>query len=262
MEKVKVFLSDPQILFREGIHFILSGEDDFEVTGETTSNEEAFTLIEANPPTIAVLSMHDKKIAGPDITRRIKRSQPTVSVILTIEKKEDETIFEAMKSGASACLTKDSEAEQLLDIIRVVSQGSIPIIEELVMPGVAAMAVAEFENLNALNEHMENLLARLTQKETQALGGLAAGGNLEQVAVKMGSNEDTVRRHLRQIFNKLVSNDQAQMVIEVAQRSLPAIVRAPLKKGGKPVDYVTRAEFIEFKDKLMERLKTILGELT
>jgi DNA-binding NarL/FixJ family response regulator len=55
MEKVKVFLSDPQILFREGIHFILSGEEDFEVTGETTSNEEAFTLIEANPPNIAVL---------------------------------------------------------------------------------------------------------------------------------------------------------------------------------------------------------------
>jgi DNA-binding NarL/FixJ family response regulator len=46
MEKIKVFLSDPQVFFREGIHFILSGEDDFEVTGETTNNDEAFSLIE------------------------------------------------------------------------------------------------------------------------------------------------------------------------------------------------------------------------
>jgi len=54
MEKIKVFLSDPQVLFREGIHFILSGEEDFEVTGETTSNEEAFAFLEANPPNVAI----------------------------------------------------------------------------------------------------------------------------------------------------------------------------------------------------------------
>ena len=69
MEKVKVFLSDPQILFREGIHFILSGEDDFEVTGETNNNEDAFKLIEANPPNIAILSMRNGKYTGPQITR-------------------------------------------------------------------------------------------------------------------------------------------------------------------------------------------------
>ncbi len=262
MEKVKVFLSDPQILFREGIHFILSGEEDFEVTGETTSNEEAFTLIEANPPNIAVLSLQDKKSDGTDTARRIKRSQPSVAVILTMEKKEDETLFEAMKSGASACLTKDSEPEQLLDIIRVVSQGSIPIVEDLAAPGLAAMALAEFDNLSALNEHMDNLLAHLTQKEKQVLDSLAAGSNPEQAAVKLGINEDAVRRHLRLVLNKLIANDQAQIVIEAAQRSLPAMIRPPQKKGGKPVEYVTRAEFNEFKDKLMERLKSFLGELT
>jgi DNA-binding NarL/FixJ family response regulator len=262
MEKVKVFLSDPQILFREGIHFILSGEDDFEVTGETTSNEEAFTLIEANPPNIAVLSLTDKKIPGPDIARRIKRSQPSVAVILTMEKKDDETLFEAMKSGASACLTKDSEPELLLDTIRVVSQGSLPIVDDLMAPGPAALALAEFDNLSGMDEQMNNLMARLTQKEAQVLGSLAAGSNPEETATKTGITEDALRRHARLILSKLVANDQAQMVIEAAQRSLPAIMRPPLKKGAKSSEYVTRAEFNEFKDHLMERLKTLLGELS
>jgi DNA-binding NarL/FixJ family response regulator len=262
MEKVKVFLSDPQILFREGIHFILSGEEDFEVTGETTSNEEAFTLIEANPPNIAVLSLADKKTSGPDIARRIKRSQPSVAVILTMEKKEDETLFEAMKSGASACLTKDSEPELLLDTIRVVSQGSIPMVDDLMTPGLAAMVLAEFDNLDALDEQMNNLMARLTQKEEQVLGSLAAGGSPEEAAAKLSITEDTVRRHLRLTLSKLVANDQAQMVIEAAQRSMPSMIRPPLKKGGKSAEYVTRAEFNEFKDNLMERLKTLLGELS
>jgi DNA-binding NarL/FixJ family response regulator len=262
MEKVRVFLSDPQILFREGIHFILSGEEDFEVTGETTSNEEAFTLIEANPPNIAVLSLLDKKTSGPDIARRIKRSQPSVSVILTMDKKEDETLFEAMKSGASACLTKDSEPDLLLDTIRVVSQGSVPMVEDLMAPGLAALALAEFENLSALDEQMNNLMARLTPKEAQVLGSLAAGSSPEEAVAKLGINEDAFRRHLRLILSKLVANDQAQMVIEAAQRSLPAIIRPPMKKGGKSVEYVTRAEFNEFKDNLMERLKSLLGELS
>ncbi len=261
MEKVKVFLSDPQGLFREGIHFILSGEEDFEVIGETTSNDEAYTLIEANPPNIAILSLKDKKTVGPDIARRIKRSLPSVSIILTIDKKEDEKIFETIRCGASACLTKDTEPEQLLDIIRVVSQGSLPIVEELFSPGVAAMVIADFENFNELNKQMDNLLADLTEKETQVLESIAGDNNIEQIAEKLNISEDAVSRHLRQILNKLVANDQAQAVIEAAQRSLPSMIRRPLKKDGKAVDYVTKAEFDKFKDQLMERLKSLLGEL-
>ncbi len=261
MEKIKVFLSDPQVLFREGIHFILSGEDDFEVTGETTGNEEAFTLIEANSPNIAILSMNDAKSAGPDITRRIRRNLPSVFVILTMDKKEPEKIFAAMKSGASACITKDTEPEHLLDIIRVVAQGALPLMEELLNPAIAAMAVTEFEDLTALNEQFDNLLANLTAKEQQVLAAIAAGSSLEQLAVKMEMSEDNIRRNVRVIFNKLVANDQARSVIEAAQRSMPSIIR-PGKHNGKSVEYVTRAEFNEFKEQLMERFKSFIGQLS
>jgi DNA-binding NarL/FixJ family response regulator len=259
MEKVKVFLSDPQVLFREGIHFILSGEEDFEVIGETTTNDEAYTLIEANPPGVAVLAMQDKKTSGPEITRRIRRSLPSVSVILTTDKKEDEKIFEAIKSSVSVCITKDTDPEQFLDTIRVVSQGSLPIVAELRSPGMAALALAEFEALSELNQQMDNLLAHLTAKEIQVLESIAAGDSAVQTAAKLGASEDAVSRHLRMVLNKLVANDQAQAVIEAAQRSLPSIIRRPLKKDGKAAEYVTKAEFNEFKEHLMERLKSLLS---
>jgi len=261
MEKVKVFLSDPQVLFREGIHFILSGEDDFEVTGETTSNQEVFTLIETNPPNIAILSMQDAKTSGAEITHRIKRNLPSISVILTLDKKEEEKLFAAIKSGASACITKDTDPEYLLDIIRVVAQGSQPIMEELLLPGIASMVLTEFEDMATLNEQLDNLLASLAPKETQILTAIAAGSNIEQVAVKLDVNEETIRRNLRLVLNKLVSNEQARAVIEAAQRSLPSIIGGPVKKGGKAAEYVTKAEFNEFKDTLMERLKSFIGEL-
>ena len=261
MDKVKVFLSDPQVLFREGIHFILSGEDDFEVIGETTSNEEAFTLITTNPPHIAILSMQGVKYSGPEITRRIKRSLPSVSVILTMEKKEDAQLFEALKSGASACLTKDADPEYLLDVIRVVAQGSQPVIEELLIPALASMVHNEFEDLAALNEQLDNLLATPTAKESQILSSIAAGNSIDQIATSLDINEETIRRNLRHILNKLVAIEQSRAVIEAAQRTLPSIIGGPGRKAGKAGQYVTKEEFNEFKDNLMERLKSFIGEL-
>jgi DNA-binding NarL/FixJ family response regulator len=262
MEKIKVFLSDAQVLFREGIHFILSGEEEFEVTGETTGNEEAMVFIEANPPNVAVLSMYDKILSGPEVTRRAKRSQPSISVILTIQQREEERIFEAIKSGASAYIDRDTEPEQLLECIRTVSQGGLPILNDLMSPGLASMALVEFEALNSLNKHMDNLLARVTQKEMQVLNGFAGGSTKEDVAVKAGTNTDGVLRHLRQIYNKLVTNDAAEAVIEATQQSLPPAMRTPLRKDTKPGEYITRTEFNEFKDSLLERLKSLLGELS
>ena len=261
MDKVKVFLSDPQVLFREGIHFILSGEDDFEVTGETTSNEEAFAHIEANPPNIAILSMQNGKLNGPEITRRIKRSLPSVSVILTMDKSDEEQLFSAMKSGASACLTKDTDPENLLDTIRVVAQGSQPINEALLIPGLASRALIEFEDSAILSKQLDNLLASLAPKETEILSSIAAGNGIEQIAAKLNINEETIKRNLRSILNKLVANDQAQALIEAAQRGLPSIIRGAVKMGGPSAEYVTKQEFNEFKESLMARLKSFIGEL-
>ena len=261
MEKVKVFLSDSQVLFREGIHFILSGEEDFEVTGETTSNEEAYTLIEANPPNIAILSMRNGKFNGPEITRRIRRSLPSVAVILITESNEEEQLYAALKSGASACLTKDTDPEFLLDIIRVIAQGSYPIIEDLLMPGLASRVLIEFEDMATLNEQLDNLLANLAPKETEILSSIAAGNGIDQVATKLDIKEETIRRNLRLILNKLVANDQTRDVIEAAQRSLPSIIRGASKAAGTSTEYVTKAEFDEFKDNLMERLKSFIGEI-
>jgi DNA-binding NarL/FixJ family response regulator len=259
-KRIKISLSDPQVLFREGIHFILSGEDDFEVIGETTSNEEAFALILGNPPNIAILSMLNGKYNGPEITRRIKRSLPSVSVILTMDDSQEEHLFTAMKSGASAYFTKNADPEYLLDIIRVVAQGSHPIIEALLIPALASKVRTEFEDLAILNEQLDNLLASLAPKEIEILDSIAAGNGIEQVAAKLDINEETIRRNLRLILSKLIANDQARALIEAVQRSLPSIMRGGLKMGDPSGEYVTREEFTSFKNSLMQRLKPLIGE--
>jgi len=262
MEKSKVFLSDPQVLFREGIHFILSGEDDFEVIGETTNNEDAYTHITANPPNIAVLSMHNGKYDGPEITCRIKRSLPSVAIILIMEKANNDLLFSAMKSGASACLTKNSDPEYLLDIIRVVSQGSQPILESLLIPDIASRILIEFEDMSLLSSQLDDLLATLAPKESEILASIAKGNPIEQVATELDLSEENIRRNLRLILNKLVANDQSRTLFEAAQRNMPVMMRNIARTQEATGNYITREEFNEFKESLMERLKSLIGELT
>ena len=103
MDRISVFLSDWQVLFREGIHFTLSGEDDIEVIGEATSNEDALKAIEANPPHIAILNANHEKMEGIQAAGYLRRHFPSVATVIIMDSDNEEQLFLAMQSGASAC---------------------------------------------------------------------------------------------------------------------------------------------------------------
>jgi len=258
MGKVSVVLADWQVLFREGIHFTLSGEEDIEVIGEATNNEEALNLIERNPPTVAVLNIDRGKPSGIEVTRRIKQNLPSVSLILIMDSDSEEQLFSAIKCGASACLTKDIDPDDLVSIIRKVAQGGYPIIEALLRPNIASRVVDEFEAFSIISEQVGNLLARLSPREAEILRQIADGSSSEQAAQTLGINEETIRQHLGLILTKLVANDHNREVIESAQSNIAlTIVKQGLKprQAGKP-EYVTKDEFTEFKESIGERLKS------
>jgi len=259
MIKTKVFLAEPQVLFREGIHFILSGEEDVDVIGETTSNEEALSLIESNPPDVAILNYDDPKLNGIEITKHIRRNMPSTYVVLIMDKKEPEKIFECMKCDVSACLSKDSDPDQLLDTVKVVAQGVQPIIDELFNPEVAALVLNEFADIAAYNEQFENLLANLTPREAQIMSLITEGNSLEQTAAKANLDIDAIRHSVRIILTKLIANEHTTHILEMAQRNLNFLLR-PGKGDGSAKEYVTRGEFNDFKDQLAKRFRLFVGD--
>ena len=258
MEKVSVFLSDWQVLFREGIHFTLSGEEDIDVIGEATNNEEALNFIEGNPPTVAILNINLSKSSGIEVTRRIKQNLPSVSVILIMDSSNEEQLFSAIRCGASACLTKDIDPDALVNIIRKIAQGTHPISEALLKPEIASRVIDEFEVFSLISKEVDNLLACLSPHESEILSHIAEGKSIEQFSPTLGINEEAIRRHLELILTKLVANDHNRAVIEAAQRVFPSII----SRVKPSADYITREEFTSFKETLMERLKSFIGEIS
>ena len=208
MEKVQVFLTDWQVLFREGIHLALCAEESYEVIGEATNNEGAINFIENNRPGVAILNADHGEPTGIEITRRIKQKIPSVAIILMLDRYHDERVFAALKGGASACLSKDVEPDELRDTIRRVVLGEYPISHSILEPAIASRIMNEFENYAELNNKAVNLLVRLSPLEAQILQHIANGNLLEEIALNLNITEDTIRQRLYIILGKLVANDR------------------------------------------------------
>lgn len=262
MDRVSVFLADWQVLFREGIHFTLSGEEDVEVIGETTNNEDALAFIQSNPPRVAILNIDHDKLSGINVTRYLRQNFPSVAMILIMDSDNDEHLFLAMKSGAAACLTKDTDPDDLVETLRTVAQGGQPISENLLRPEIATRVLGEFEEFASLSEQVDNLLARLTPGETELLHNLAEGKSIEQICQTLNTDEESIKRQFGFIVSKLISNDHNREVIEAAQKDVLSLVSRTRGRKVKPSgDYITKDEFSAFKDNLLERFRSVIGEI-
>jgi DNA-binding NarL/FixJ family response regulator len=258
MERFSVFLSDWQVLFREGIHFTLCGEEDMEVIGETTDNKEALNLIADNPPKVAVLNINHDQLSGASATCRIHRNLPSVAVILVTDTDDAEHLFAALKCGASAYITKDIDPADLVTLIRNVAQGAQPISKALLKAEIALLAINEFEVFAAIGEQADGVFSRLSSTEADILRHISEKNSAEQVAQALSTSKEEISRHLEMVRSKLVNNDQSREVIEATQRGLPTM----MTKLGKPAaNYITRDEFNAFKESLGERLKSFIVNL-
>ena len=261
MEKITVFLADWQVLFREGIHFTLSGEEDMEVVGEDVDNEQALTFIESNPPHVAILNASHDTINGFEATRKIKQTLPEVSVILVLDSYDEDQLFNALKSGASACFTKDVDPDVVINMIREAAKGRQPIAEAIWKPEITSRILDDFAAFSSFGEQIEKLLAHLTPREVEILHQVADGNTREQITGAFNIDDEALNNRLQSVHYKLVVNDQKLALIELAQSGLPAVSRVSF--AGKPgTEYITKEEFTAFKDSLKEVFKSLSGDIS
>ena len=261
MSRITVFLADWQVLFREGIHFTLSGEDDIDVIGETTSSKEALNDIQANPPKVAVINADHDDFAGIQTARYIRQNIPSVAVLLTVDNTSEENLFQVMKSGANACMTKDTDPADLIEIIRVVAQGRQPISDMMLIPGIATRVLKEFEQFGMMSEQVNNLMPRLTGTETDILRRITQTGSTEQITRAINMSREDISEHLRRILTKLVSNDHIRQVMAAAQVNRLSNISQTRSNGQSAEEFITRDEFAAFKDSIWERFQSAIDKI-
>ena len=209
MEAIRVALVDDQALVRAGFRSLLDSQDDIEVVGEGADGEEAVRIATERSPDVLLMDIRMPGIDGLEATRRIVadgRSTQVRVVILTTFGLDD-YVFEAIRSGASGFLVKDTEPEELLHAVRVVAGG-----DALLSPSVTRQLIGEFA-AKAKQPAADDRLGDLTDREREVLTLVAEGLSNEEIGERLFLSPATAKTHVSRTMGKLRARDRAQLVV-------------------------------------------------
>ncbi len=211
MDKITVMIVDEQEFFRGGVRIALSQQSDFNILDFDA--QDPLGLIEVYLPDIVVLGPDVGAYSGLELIRLIARNYPTIKVIMLSHGPSDEELFEVIKTAAVACLNRKASAEVLISTIRQAYRGEYPINDSLTTrPMVARHVLNQFQNMASMGKAMEDIVAPLTNRETEILGYVADGNSNKQIAYILRISEQTVKSHISAILRKLNANDRAHAV--------------------------------------------------
>ena len=214
MDKISVFIVDRQTLYREGVRQALSANESMSVVGDSAPSGEALTLVEAFAPNVVLVDVDLPLLRGLDLARQITTRCPQTAVIALTSSADDDQLFQAIRSGVVAYLSKEISAEELGSAIKRIREGERPINESLLgRPRVAEQVLRQFQDLSLLGKAMETLATPLTPRETETLKYVAEGYSNKQIAHSLGISELTIKNHVTSILDMLDANDRTHAVV-------------------------------------------------
>jgi DNA-binding NarL/FixJ family response regulator len=206
---IRVLLADDQALVRAGFRSLLDAQDDIEVVGEAASGEEAVHLAALLVPNVVLMDIRMPGMDGLQATRSMA-ADPALSevrVVILTTFGLDEYVFEAIRSGASGFLVKDTEPRELLHAVRVVAGG-----EALLSPSVTRRLIEEYA-AHAKQPLATKNLEELTTREREVMALVAAGLSNQEIAERLFVSPATAKTHVSRAMVKLGARDRAQLVV-------------------------------------------------
>jgi DNA-binding NarL/FixJ family response regulator len=212
--RVRLLIVDDHPLFRRGIISGFAQEPNLHIAGEASNLVEAITVADSALADVIIVDAELGQDSGIELTRQLRRRHPQSAVIVLTEFADDEQLFQAIRAGAAAYVTKQISAEELSALIVKVAAGDYLINDSVLSrPHVASRVLNQFRELSVLDESAEGVFSPLTPREIEILDCVAQGNSNKEIAYNLGISDQTVKNHITSILRKLAVNDRTQAVI-------------------------------------------------
>jgi len=178
---------------------LLEREEDIEVVSTAISAEEAIKTFEWNRMDVLLVDLDLPGASGVDLIAYAKEINPSLLAMVHTIYEDRETVFSAIRAGASGYILKGSTALKMASSIREMLAGGSPI-----SPTIASRLIQEFQH------QTEEPTAMLSTRETKLLHLLAGGLIYKEIANELGISPHTVHSHISNIYGKLQAKSRPQ----------------------------------------------------
>lgn len=193
-----IILVDDHHIVRQGMKFLLSTEESFNVIADFNNGRELLEhLDEMQLPNLIIMDLVMPELNGIEATRQVKAKFPDVKVLVLSSFIDEEHVLGVMDAGADGYEMKDSEPKALITTIKQIAAG-----EQIFHPDVMKVRKSGM-NL----AHLRNPLSK---RELEVLKAMSEGLTNKEIAEKLFVSEKTVKTHVSHIFAKLEVGDRTQ----------------------------------------------------
>lgn len=204
---VSIVEDDPRI--RETLAVLLNGARNIRCVSAHRSAEEALRELAVQKPDVVLMDIGLPGMSGIECVRQLKALMPELQVLMLTMYEDDEQVFQSLAAGANGYLVKRSTPAELLEAIEEAYSGAAP------MSGKIARSVVEyFQQL----ERASPARRELSEREQEILDLLVKGYRYKEIANTLGIHVETVRSHLKTVYDKLHLHSQTEAI---AKYSLP-----------------------------------------
>jgi DNA-binding NarL/FixJ family response regulator len=200
---ISVSIIDDEKELRESIMTFVNGSPGFRCVSAYGSADAALQSLPNDKPDVVLMDINMPGMNGIECVERLKRSMPEVQIVMLTIYEDTEQIFKALAAGATGYLLKRLSPSKLLQAIREVQAGGSPMSNSI-----ARKVVASFQKAKKTDEKQPHLSPR----EQAVLDCLAKGLTYKQIADQLEISIDTIRTHLRRVYEKLHVQSRTEAV--------------------------------------------------
>ena len=208
----RIVVADDHPIYREGLVSALQSLDGVEVVGEASNGIEAVEAAQRLCPDVVVMDLHMPEMNGIEATRRLAEVAPDVAVLALTMLEDDESVFAALRAGASGYLVKGAQRSDIARALEAVGRGEL-----IVGASVADRARSALAEPRAVRS---GPFPELTERELEILDLVARGLTNQAIASRLVLSQKTVRNHVSNIFMKLGAADRASAIVRAREVGL------------------------------------------
>lgn len=215
VESIRVFIVEDDRLLRDSLRMLIGGSAGFACVGAAGSMEEALAVPVGPPPQVVLLDIHLPGTRGSIGVIDLLDRWPECVVLMHTVYEEDDLVFESLCNGASGYILKRTPPARLLEAIAETTRGGAPM-----SPEIARKVLSRFRKLGPAAAAIPEGGGALSPQETRLLALIAAGSSYREAALELDVSINTVRTHIRSIYEKLQVHTKSEAVAKAMRSGL------------------------------------------